>query len=162
MGTKCKWSSPGTGELSIAFPTHELLATVKPLQCGRLNLSQTQYGRQRCASTISPRQICLSFSHFPGLCVGWTVVDETNYLTINNLVREEGFDLVLERSLHSPCVHWFWVHAEADPHDVGGMCSRCSLHGRQEADRKRSRTKHLQGLSPSDLTPLVWLHLLKF
>lgn len=162
MGTKCKWSSPGTGELSIAFPAHELLATVKHLQCRRLNLGQTQYGRQRCASTMSPLQICLSFSRFSGLCVGWTVVDGTNYLTINSLVREEEFNLVLERSLHSPWVHWFWVHAEADPYDVGGMCRSYSLHGRQETDRKRSRTKHLQGLSPSDLTPLVWLHLLKF
>lgn len=97
MGTKCKWSSPGIGELSIAFPAHELLATVKHLQCGRLNLGQTQYGRQRCASTMSPLQICLSFSRFSGLCVGWTVVDGTNYLTINSLVREEGFNLVLER-----------------------------------------------------------------
>lgn len=136
MGTKCKGSSPGTGELSIAFPTHELLATVKHLQCGRLNLGRAQYGQQRCASTMSPLQISLSFSHFPGLWVIWTVVDGTNYLTISNLVREEGFNLVLERSRHGSWVHWFWVHAEADPRDAVGVCRGYSPH---MEDRKQTR-----------------------
>lgn len=141
---------------------HFQYMNVQTFARGRLNLGRTQCGWQRYVSTVSLLQICLFFSCLPGLCISWAIVDVTKYLTTSNLVREKGFNLILERSVHSPWAYWFWVYKETDAHDVGSVCRRGhSPCGRQEPDRKGSRTKYLKGLTPSDLILLMCLHCLK-